>query len=171
MSSTAPRICQLVDWRAAIWAGIISGVVFLLLNLFFSPSMIGGNAWVMVRLFASLIMREGILAPPATFHLSALLVAILTNFSLSLLFALLVAYVIHRGGLVTGILGGAALGLAIYGINFYTVTYFVPWFFAVRGWVMVFNHIIIGALAGGIYEWLEVERCIAVTDESSETRS
>ena len=61
------RTRQLVDWSAAIWAGIISGVVFFLLSLFLSPFIVGGNIWVMVRLFASLTMGEEILAPPGHF--------------------------------------------------------------------------------------------------------
>ena len=169
MSSVSPPMRQLVDWSAAIWAGILSGFVFLLLNIFLSPFMMGGNAWVMVRLLASVTMGEGILAPPATFHLAALCVAVVTNFFLCFLFGLLVACIIHRGGLIIGVLGGAVLGLAIYSINFYTFTYFFPWFFALRGWVMAFNHIILGALAGGIYEWLEVEEFVPVTDESTGT--
>ena len=34
MNEHAIRSRQLVDWSAAIWAGIIAGAVFLLLNLF-----------------------------------------------------------------------------------------------------------------------------------------
>lgn len=163
--ASKPRMKQLVDWSAAIWAGIISGIIFLLLNLFLTPYFMGGNLWVMVRLFASVVLGEGILAPPATFDLTALVVAILTNSILSLAFALLVAYIIHRGGLLTGILGGAVLGLAIYGINFYTLTIFFPWFFAMRHPIIVINHIIFGALAGGIYEWLEVEEFVPVPEK------
>lgn len=156
---------QLVDWKAAIWAGLGSAIVFIAMILFVTPIMLGGNIWVMVRLFASVLMGETILAPPATFNLSALLTMILTTYAVSTGFALLIAYIIHRGGLITGIIGGGFLGWAIYGINFYTFTYFFPWFFAFRGWEMILNHIIFGAVAGGIYEWLEVEKFVPVDDE------
>jgi hypothetical protein len=167
MKPITPKLRQLVDWRAAAWAGLISGCVFFLLNLFVTPLVLGGNPWVMVRLMASILLGEGILAPPATFHLWAFIVAILSNTILCLAFGLLAAYVLHRGGIVMGFAGGAALGLAIYGINFYTLTWFYPWFFAFRGWVMIVNHVILGTLAGGIYEWLEVERFVTVADEKS----
>ena len=150
MKKTEQRMRQLVDWSAAVWAGLASGVIFFLLNVFITPFAIGGNAWVIVRLFASVTMGEEILAPPATFHLSALIAAFLTNMIISLLLALLIAYVIHRGGLITGILGGAVLGLAIYGINFYTVTYKFPWLFVLRGWMSIVNHVLFGAMAGGM---------------------
>ncbi len=167
-SNSQPHTRQLVDWIAAVWAGIISGTVFLLLNLFLTPYFMGGNMWVMVRLFASIILGEGILAPPAAFDISALAVAIATNFVISMLFALLIAYIIHRGGLITGIIGGALFGLAIYVINFYTLTLFFPWFFAMQHWIIIVNHIIFGALAGGIYEWLEIEEFVTVNEKEEE---
>ena len=167
MSKTSAPMRQLVDWSAAVWAGIISGIVFMLMNVFLVPYFVGGNAWVMVRLFASIVLGDGILAPPATFDLYALLAAIFTNMVISLGFALLIAYIIHRGGLITGILGGAALGLVIYGINFYTLTFFFPWFFPMRGWAMLGNHIVFGALAGGVYEFLEVEEFVPAGDKNT----
>lgn len=157
MSYTPTRSRQLVDWRAAFWAGILSGTVLLLLNLFLTPHYIGGNGWVIVRLFASILLGKGVLAPPATFDLAALITALFTHLTLSILYALILAYIIHRGGLITGILGGAVFGLALYLINFYTLTLFFKWFFAMESKSFLFNHIIYGALAGGTYEALEIE--------------
>lgn len=164
MTPIAPKLRQLVDWRAAVWAGLISGGVFLLLNIVVAPLILGGNHWAMVRLTASIILGESILPPPATFNAVALLAALVSNTGLCLLFGLFAAYVLHRGGIVMGFAGGALLGLALYGISFYTLTLFYPWFFAYRGWVMIANHVILGMLAGGIYEWLEVERFVPVKD-------
>lgn len=157
MTTSSPRMRQLVDWRAAIWAGLMAGAIFLLVNLFVTPLVIGGNGWVMVRLFASILLGEGILAPPATFDALALVVALITHFALATAYSMLIAYIIHRGGLIAGVVGGALLGLALYSINFYTLTFFFPWFFAMRSGVFVAAHLIFGALAGGIYEALEVE--------------
>lgn len=164
MTTTAPRMRQLVDWSAAVWAGLIAGLVFLLLNLFLVPLFVGGNAWVVLRLLASIVLGEGALAPPATFDLSVLIVALITHFVLSILFALLLAYIIHRWGLIVGIVGGALFGLALYATNFYTLTLFFPWFFAMRSWPIVIAHIIFGAVAGGVYEALEVEEFVPVEE-------
>lgn len=166
MTDTSVHKRQLLDWSAAVWSGIISGFIFLAVNVFVLPYFTGGNAWVIIRLFASVILGEGILAPPATYDLSALIAALAVNSVLSMAFALLLAYIIHRGGLITGILGGSVFGLAIYGIAFYTLTIFFPWFFAMKGWTMAASHILFGALSGGIYEGLEVEEF--VTEEIKE---
>lgn len=157
MTTSSPRMRQLVDWRAAFRAGLLAGALFLAVNFLVMPLVIGGNVWVMVRLFASLLLGDGILAPPATFDLTALSVALVTHFALSVLYAMIIAYIIHRGGLIMGIIGGALLGLALYSINFYTLTYFFPWFFVIHNAVSVVAHLLFGALAGGIYEALEVE--------------
>jgi hypothetical protein len=157
MTTASPRMRQLVDWWAAFWSGLIAGAIFLLVNLFVTPLVIGGNAWVMIRLFASIGLGNGILAPPATFDASALVVALVAHFFLSIIYAMLIAYIIHRGGLIAGMIGGALLGLALYSINFYTLTFFFPWFFAMRNGVFVITHLLFGAVAGGIYEALEVE--------------
>jgi hypothetical protein len=58
--------------------------------------------------------------------------------------------------------GGAILGLLLYAINFYTLTFFFPWFFAMRSWPVIVSHIIFGATAGGVYELLEVEEFVPV---------
>lgn len=157
---SSPRMRQLVDWSAAIWAGLIAGAVFLVANLVLTPLLIGGNAWVSIRLLASIVMGPDILAPPATFHAGALVAALFVHFAFSVAFALLVAYVVHRWGLVVGIVGGASMGLILYLINFYTLTYFFPQFFPMRGGGMFWGHLLYGALVGGLYEAFEIEEFV-----------
>lgn len=160
MQVESKRMVQLVDWSAAVWAGIIGGTLFAMLNWFVTPYFLGGSVWVYVRLFASILLGEGVLAPPATFSITAVFAALVTHYALSILFALLIAYIIHRGGLIGGIIGGGLLGLALYAVNLYTLTYFFPAFFVMNSWVMVISHIIYGAVAGGVYEALEVEEFV-----------
>lgn len=160
MTKVTPQLRQLVDWSAAVWAGLIAGLVFLVLNVFVVPLLVGGNGWISLRYTASLVMGPGVLPPPASFDLLVLLVALLVHFILSVLWSILLAYVIHRWGLLVGLIGGALFGLALYGINFYALTLIYPWFFAIRSWPLIASHIIFGALAGGIYESLEVEEFV-----------
>ncbi|MFQ5436962.1 MAG: hypothetical protein ACE5FD_19060, partial [Anaerolineae bacterium] len=60
--TSSQRMVQLVDWSTAVWAGLLAGVVFLLLNLILAPLFIGGNGWVIIRLMASPMLGDGILA-------------------------------------------------------------------------------------------------------------
>lgn len=155
---------QLVDWQAAIWAGVSAGVVFLLFLIFFVPVFAGGNPWVVIRLLASIVLGESIVAPPATYSTVALVVGLCVHLVLSISFTMLLAYLIHRWGLLVGFVGGALFGLALYAFNFYTLTFFYPWFFAMRSWPIVVAHLIFGAIAGVIYESLEVETYVIVTE-------
>jgi len=129
--------------------------VFLLLDLFVVPALMGSSFWISARLTASIVLGQQILAPPATFDGMALLAAILVHYFLALLMTGLIALVVHRGGLTTGIIGGAVLGLAFYYINYYTLSYFWPQFFAMKHGSVIASHVIFGALAGGLYELLE----------------
>ncbi len=156
-TTSSVRMRQVVDWSASIWAGLLAGSIFLILNVLITPLAIGGNGWVMVRLIASIPLGESVLAPPASFDLKALLVALVTHYVLAVVFSMILAYIFHRGGMLTGILGGALFGLCLYLINVYTLTYVFPWFFAIRGWAFMLTHVLFGAVAGGIYEGLEVE--------------
>ena len=164
MAKIPRRMQQLVDWRAAVQAALLAGTMFLLLNLFMVPYIVGGSAGVSMRLTASILLGPDILAPPADFTLMATLIALLVHYAISLASGLLLAYIIHRGGLIAGILVGALFGAALYFINFYTFTVLFPWFFAFRSLPLFLTHMVFGALAGGLYEALEVEEFVPVED-------
>ncbi|MEM7387203.1 MAG: hypothetical protein AAF514_19875 [Verrucomicrobiota bacterium] len=169
MATEAKRLKQVVDWSAAFWAGLIAGTVFLLINVFVTPHLVGGNSWMIVRYFASPVLGENILMPTELlseekpligFDGKALVAMLVSHYLLTLGFTFILAFIVHRWGLLTGILLGALFGLALYCINFYTFTLFFPWFWAIKNWVFLVSHIVFGALAGGIYESFEVEEFV-----------
>ena len=166
---TTIRMKQLVDWSASIWAGLIAGAGFFLLNIFVTPLVNGGGPWTFVRMFASILLGEDVLIEQAgQSNVTLVLAALGIHFLLSIGFAMIIAYVIHRGGLLTGILGGALLGLMLYAINFYSMTLFFPWFYAFKNSVLIGSHVVFGAMAGGIYEALEVEEFVPVEEADGE---
>jgi hypothetical protein len=156
--NTPLKLRQVVDWKAAISAGVAAGLMFLLLQMALHGLLLeGGGVWIVPRYVAAIVMGEGVLPPPASFDLVVVLVALLVHFTLSILYALILAFVIHRWGLLVGILGGALFGLALYAINFYTFSLLFPWFYAGRTWMDIVAHLLYGAVAGGVYELLERE--------------
>ncbi len=62
MNRINTKMRQVVDWRAAVWAGVISGVVFLLISMLLASVYIG-SPWVITRLIASIIMGPDVLPP------------------------------------------------------------------------------------------------------------
>ena len=119
-----------------------------------------GSPWVFPRLVAAIVLGKGVLPPPATITPGILLAALAIHLPLSIAYACLIAFVLHRWGLLVGIVGGAALGLALYMINFGTTFAIFPWFAPMKSGISLWAHVAFGAVAGGTYELLEVERFV-----------
>ena len=145
--AVAPRI----NAKAALWAAIIAGAVFMMLEMIMVPIFMGGTPWGPPRMIAAIGMGKEVLPPPATFDAGIMMVAMLIHFGLSVILAFLFAF-IARGrtvGMATMI--GAAFGLVVYMINFYGMTAVFPWFAMARGWIGIFAHIVYGAVLGWVY--------------------
>lgn len=140
-----------VDWSAAVWAGVVSGAVFMMLEMAMVPMFMGGSPWGPPRMIAAMVMGDGVLPPPATFDLTILMVAMVVHFVLSVAFALVLALLVAR--LIAGpaLAVGAAFGLALYLVNFYGMTAIFPWFAMARNWVSIFAHVVFGLIAAWWY--------------------
>lgn len=141
-----------VAWRAIPVAGLAAGTVFLLATIILTPVLYQLPPMLMLRYFGSLALGPGVLVGTGAF---ALIVGVLVHYALSVIAALVIAIIVHRWGIVVGIGLGALLGVAIYGINVFSMTRFFPWFFAINGWVLFISHVLFGAVAGGVYERLD----------------
>lgn len=157
MTKTRQRLRQVMDWRAALIAGVVAGTVTLLLQLILIAALTGGSPWFVLYHIAGLVLGPDAVLGVTGFEVGPALLGLLLHFVLAILFTLLLAFIIHRWGLVVGIVGGALFGLALYGINYYTFTIFFPWFYPFRSWVVILIHVVFGAVAGGTYEALEEE--------------
>ncbi len=106
------------------------------------------------------LLDRGVLGPETLgagtgFGLGITITAIALHYLLSILAALLIAFVVHRWGIIGGTIGGAILGAAIYLINMYTFTSFFPWVFSMDHEIFLTMHIIFGAATGALYEIME----------------
>jgi hypothetical protein len=142
-----------IDWKAAIMAGIVAGVVFMMMEMLlmplfgFAPSM-----WAPPRMIAAIGMGEGVLPPPATFDIAVLMVAMMIHFATSIAFALVVALIIRGMAMGPALVVGVVGALLLYGFVFYVMTGIAwPWFENGRNWVNVVTHIVFGALVAWWY--------------------
>lgn len=156
MNNIRSGMRQLVDWGAAFWAGLISGVISFALILIISGIVLG-SPWYVTRLEGSILLGPSVLPPPTSFDPAIFLMALVVHLVLAVLFTMLVAVIVHKYGIIISVIGGALIGLALYGINYYSLSYFFPWFYQFRSWMFLVEHIVFGAIAGGLYELFEVE--------------
>ena len=146
-----------LDRKAAIWAGIVAGAIFMMLEMALVNLVQGDSPWAPPRMIAAIGMGKGVLPPPATFDAGIMVVAMAIHFVLAIVLAIVLGWGISRFGLgvVASIVGGAAFGLAVYFVNFYGFTALFPWFAMARGPIGIFVHAVFGAVAGGTYHALE----------------
>jgi hypothetical protein len=145
----------LLVWKAAVIAGIFDGAIFLLVLMVAYPLATGGSPWTVFRFIGAIVLGESVLPPPTTFDAGVVITAVLLHFILSVIYTLVLAFIVHRWGILISVIGGVLFGLALYLINFFTFTMLFPWFYPARAWPFSLVHILFGAVAGGVYELLE----------------
>jgi hypothetical protein len=69
-----------------------------------------------------------------------------------IIYAVILAFLVHRLELVTALLVGGLFGLALYLVNFYGFTAIFPWFAEARNWVSIVSPIVFGLLAAWAYK-------------------
>lgn len=164
MSPQPSKLRLIMDWRAAVIAGLVAGALTMLLWMILVALVTGGTVWAPFHHVGSILLGEEALNPSRTIDIQVFITGALVHLTLSVFYALILAFIIHRWGLIVGIIGGALFGLALYVINYHTFAALFPWFFALRSWIALVGHIFFGAIAGGLYEALE--RDIYVADET-----
>jgi uncharacterized membrane protein YagU involved in acid resistance len=142
-----------IDWKAAVWAGIIAGLVFMVLEMLLVQLAGEGNMWGSPRMMAAIVMSREVLPPPATSDAGVLIVAMIVHFMLSLVYAFIFAWIVGRWHMMMTVaaIGGLLFGLVIYAVNFYGFTAVFPWFAEARNWITVLAHAIFGATLGVVY--------------------
>ncbi len=145
-----------LDMKAAVWAGIIAGVVFMMLEMVLVGTVGGESPWGPPRMIAAMAMGEGALPPPATFDLVIMMVAMMIHLVLSIILGFVLGWAISHFGmtLTTSIVAGIVFGLLIYFVNFYLMTGVFPWFAMARNMISIFAHAMFGLVLGWAYHAL-----------------
>ncbi|WP_411286526.1 hypothetical protein [Phenylobacterium sp.] len=150
-STTGPSAAMRVNWKAATWAGLIAGAVFMMMEMGLVAAT-GQSPWGPPRMIAAIAMGRDVLPPPATFDAAVLMVAMAIHMAVSVLLALVFAFLAARLGLVMAVVAGAVFGLLIYLVNFYGMTAFFPWFAMARNAISIVSHVAFGAVLALSYK-------------------
>ena len=145
-----------IDWKAVVWAGIIAGAVFMMLDMVLVATLGGGSLWGPPRMIAAMVMGREVLPPPANFALVPMMVAMMIHLVMSIILAVVLGGMISnwRLSLAASIIAGTLFGLLIYVVNFYGFTAIWPWFAMARNWISIFAHAMFGLVLGWAYHAL-----------------
>lgn len=140
------------DWKAAIWAGVIAALVFMAVQMLMAITVMVQSPWVPPRMIAAMVMGREVLAPPATFDIGIMMSAMMIHFPLSIIYGLLLGWIVHRLSGINALSVGVFFGLAIYLLNFYLIApAMFPWFVEMQNGLSLTSHVIYGATLGGAY--------------------
>lgn len=145
-----------LNWKAAIWAGIIAGMVFMMLEMILVGTVGGQSPWGPPRMIAAMAIGESVLPPPATFDFGIMMVAMIIHFALSVALGFILGWAIShwRMSMMTAIITGLVFGLAVYFVDFHLMTAIFPWFAMARGAISILAHAVFGLVLGGVYHAL-----------------
>lgn len=149
-----------LDIKAAVWAGIVAGAVFIMVEMMLVALVGGESPWAPPRMMAAIAMGEGVLPPPATFDFGIMMVAMIVHLVLTIVYAIVLGWIISAmgAGLATASLIGLVFGIALYLVNFYGFTEAFPWFAMARNWMSIFAHSLYGIVLGAVYVWAAAPR-------------
>jgi hypothetical protein len=156
MQSTVsqPRLPAMqTDWKAAAWAGVIAGIVFVIAEMLLVWLVMGMSPWAPPRMMGAILLGKDVLPPPADFSLPAVAAAMAVHLPLSILYGLILGWIVHRLEMGAALLAGAAFGfVAVYLVNFYLIApALFPWFVEARNWISIAAHVLFGMVAAGAY--------------------
>jgi|SRR5437667_3631273 len=140
------------NWRAAVWASVIAGLAFTLLDIGLAWAVRGVSPWMPLRMIGAIVLGPAALSPPDAFDAEVVLVALLLHFMLSIAYGTFLAFLIPAIDSLWTIIVGGVYGLALYYLNFYGFNAFSPWFAEQRDWVSVASHFAFGAVAAYAYK-------------------
>lgn len=149
-----------IHWGAAVWAGIIAGLVFMMAEMLMVWMFLGESPWGPPRMIAAMVLGREVLPPPADFALVPMMVAMVIRFMLSIVYGLVIGFAMRSLGMGKALIGGAVFGLlAVYMINFHLIAPLLsPWFTRQQNWVSVVTHVLFGMVLAGSYVALRDRR-------------
>jgi len=141
------------DWKLAAWAGFLAGIVFVVMEMLLVWIFMGQSPWGPPRMIAAIVLGKQVLPPPASFDFAIVMVALIVHFLLSVVYGLILGWIVHGMDMGPALLAGAAFGLiAAYLVNFYLIAPMLfPWFTEARNWISILSHLVFGLVIAAVY--------------------
>jgi hypothetical protein len=147
-----------IEWNPAVWAALVSGTVFMVLEMILTPLVEGVSPWRPMHMIAGIALGGDAVPPQgvyAVFSWRVLTAALLVHFTLSLIYSVIGSTVFRLLPMAAALGVGLLFGLALYTINFYGFAQVFVWFQEARGWPQVVVHLVYGVLVAGSHKLIE----------------
>lgn len=150
------------EWKAGVWAGLIAGLAFVMLEMGLIWMLKGESPWGPPHMMAAMVLGQDVLPKPGTwapFDVKIMMVAMMIHLPLSIAYGLVGAWLCRSARAAGAAMIGAVLGIAIYIVNFYLIAPIAfPWFVMARDLIGGFSHMMFGVILGLAYAWLRKTR-------------
>jgi hypothetical protein len=141
--------------KDSIYAGLIAGVIMMMLEMIMVPLFLGGSPWGPPRMMAGILLGSDVVPPPATFDLGVMMAGLGVHLIMSIIFALILDAIVNNMSFIWALVVGAVFGYLLYLVNFYLIAEAMfPWFLNATNWVTAFAHISFGIGAAWAYKGL-----------------
>jgi len=144
-----------INWSAAIWASVIGGLLFAVLEVLMVAFIQGQSPWAPLHMIGAIALGSGAMASPDTFDPGIIGTAVVVHMALAILYGVVLAFLITRLDMAMATAVGAIYGFALYLLNFYVFTNWFPWFADARDWISIFTHIVQGAAWAYLYKMFD----------------
>ena len=140
------------EWGPAIWASVVAGLVFAVIEMALAWAVKGQSPWAPLHMIGAIGLGPAALTPSDTFDLKIVSVAVAIHMALAILYGIILAFIVQQLNTTAAVVVGALYGLALYLINFYGFTRLYPWFADARDWVSILSHLLQSGLMAGLYK-------------------
>ncbi|MBC5785432.1 hypothetical protein H8N03_20965 [Ramlibacter sp. USB13] len=148
---------------AGVVAGLVGGAAYLVAQVSFTGLAGSGGAAPLQRI-AAMLMGPDTAPPPTGLNFTVFGMAMIVHFSLAMAYGRLIGALVWRRRHGAATLVGAAIGLALFALNFgWIAPLAFPWFSESLVPVTIANHLLFGALTAAV--------CVALRDRGAPRRS
>jgi len=152
-------------FRVVFVSGLVAGAVYLALEMILAAMTSPGDMLAPPRMIAGILVGNDAPRHSESSVAFVLISALFVHFTLSVTYTgILFAFVQRIKSKTLVMLGGIAMGLVLYLINFYAFTEIFFWFESARNWMSLVGHLVFGFVAG-----LMISRMYTPEPEDTET--
>ncbi len=131
-------------------AGAVAGVAYLAAQVSFAAAA-GGGAVEPLQRIAAILMGPDAAPPPSEFSFTILGMATIIHLALAMVFGRVVAWLVWRRPAGSALLLGAAIGVALYAVNFHLLAPLAfPWFEQALQLPTIVDHALFGGVAAAV---------------------